>query len=153
MTDRETLEGEPAMNDSPRDETVRARMQGIRCDIDQDLEDVSASARSMVDWKHYVKVYPWLCVGAAAALGFLIVPKRSRATAADLPAPTGPAKTDRPVATVAPSAARGVVDALVGAVAGIAVREVIAYLGQNAERLLGISRDPGTNHHDSNPTS
>jgi len=46
-----------------------------------------------------------------------------------------------------------VVDALVGAVAGIAVREAIAYLGQNAERLLGLTRDPGTNHHDSNHAS
>ena len=67
------------MNDPPLDDTVRARMQGIRCEIDQDLEDVSASARSMVDWKHYVKTYPWVCLGTAAALGFLIVPKRSAA--------------------------------------------------------------------------
>ena len=43
------------MTDPPLDDTVQARMQGIRCEIDQDLEDVSASARSMVDWKHYVK--------------------------------------------------------------------------------------------------
>ena len=35
---------EPTMTDPPLDDTVRARMQGIRCDIDQDLEDVSASA-------------------------------------------------------------------------------------------------------------
>ena len=54
------------MNDRPADDTMRARMQGMRCDIDQDLEDVSASARSMVDWKHYVKTYPWVCLGAVA---------------------------------------------------------------------------------------
>ena len=53
-------------------------MQRIRCEIDQDLQDVSASAHSMVNWKHYVKTYPWVCLGAAAVLGFLIVPKRSR---------------------------------------------------------------------------
>ncbi len=125
------------MNDPPLNDTVRARMQGIRRDIDQDLEDVSVSARSMVDWKHYVKAYPWVCLGAAAALGFLIVPKRSAAAAADLPAPVEPANTGRPAVPSAPTAARGVFDALVGAVAGIAVREVIAYLGQNAERILG----------------
>jgi hypothetical protein len=125
------------MNDSPLDDTVRARMQGIRCDIDQDLEDVSQSARSMVDWKHYVKAYPWVCLGAAAALGFLIVPKRSAAAGADLPARTEPANAGHPVVPSVPTAARGVFDALVGAVAGIAVREAIAYLGQNAERILG----------------
>ena len=51
--------------------------KGFVREIDHDLEDVSASARSMVDWKHYVKAYPWVCLGTAAALGFLIVPKRS----------------------------------------------------------------------------
>ena len=79
------------MNDLPLDETVQSRMQGVRRDIDQDLKDVSASARGMIDWKHYVKAYPWVCVGAAAALGFLIVPKRSAATNADLPTPAEPA--------------------------------------------------------------
>ena len=142
------------MNDLPLDDTVKARMQGIRCEIDQDLQDVSASARSMVDWKHYVKTYPWVCMGAAAALGFLIVPKRSTRDQRRLgrPQPNRQRPANRsPMQS--PTAARGVVDALVGAVAGIAVREAIAYLGQNAERLWEITRTPGTNHHDSNATS
>ena len=130
------------MNDPPLDDTVRARMQGIRCEIDGDMEDVSASARSMVDWKHYVKTYPWVCLGAAAALGFLIVPKRSAATRADVATPTEPAKTGHLVVKPAPTAAHGLVDALVAAVVSIAVREAIAYLGQSAERLLGITRIP-----------
>ena len=139
------------MNDLPLDDTVKARMQGIRCEIDQDLQDVSASARSMVDWKHYVKTYPWVCMGAAAALGFLIVPKRSTPTAPTCPPRA--AGNDRSTGRhAAPTAARGVVDALVGAIAGIAVREAIAYLGENAEKLWEITRTPGTNHHDSNAT-
>ncbi len=123
------------------EDTVPARMQRIRCEIDQDLQDVSASARSMVDWKHYVKAHPWVCLGAAAVLGFLIVPKRSRGTSADLPAPTEAAETARPVAA-APTAVRGMVDALVGAVAGIAVREAIAYLGQSAGKFLREAERP-----------
>jgi hypothetical protein len=140
------------MNDPPLDDTVRARMQGIRCDIDQDLEDVSASAHSMVDWRHYVKAYPWLCLGAAAGLGFLLVPKRSMTADADPPVPTGPAKSDQPVNS-APAAAHGWFDALVVAVASIAVREAIAYLGQNAGRLLGMNGHLETNHHDPNYTA
>ena len=141
------------MTDPPLDDSVRARMQGIRCDIDQDLEDVSESARSMVDGKHYVEAYPWVCLGAAAALGFLIVPKRSTPTEADLTAPTEPAKADHPAAKSAPGATHGWVDALILAVAGIAIREAIAYLGQNAGRLLGMNGHPETNHHDPNHTS
>ena len=58
------------MNDPPLAESVRARMQQLRCEIDGDMEDMAASVRSMVDWKHYVKTYPWVCLGAAVALGF-----------------------------------------------------------------------------------
>ena len=141
------------MNDLPLDDTVRARMQGIRCDIDQGLEDVSASARSLVDWKHYVKTYPWVCLGAAAALGFLIVPKRSTAINADSATPAELAKTGHRVVNSAPATGRGWVDSLVAAVVSIAVREATAYLGRSAGRLLGITGHPGTNHHDSNCTS
>jgi hypothetical protein len=140
------------MNDPPLDNTVKARMQGIRCDIDQDLEDVSASARSMVDWKHYVKTYPWVCLGAAAALGFLIVPKRS-AINADVAAPAEPAKTAQSGVNSPPAAAHGLAEALVVAVVSITLREAIAYFGPIAGRLLGITKDPETSHHDSNCTS
>ena len=110
------------------------------------MEDVSAGARTMVDWKHYVKTYPWVCLGTVAALGFLIVPKHSIAAVADLAPPAEPAMNDHPVASAAPAASaaptatRGVVDALVAAVVSIAVHEAIAYFGQSAERLLGMAK-------------
>ncbi len=141
------------MNDPPLENTVRARMQGIRCDIDQGLEDVSASARSMVDWKHYVKAYPWVCLGTAVALGFLLVPKRSAASHAGLATPPEPAETSPRILDAAPAAAHGLVDVIVATVIGVAVREATAYLGQSAGRLLGITRVSETNHHDSNFTS
>ena len=114
------------MNDPQRDETMQARMKGIRGDIDQGLVDVSAAARSMVDWKHYVKTYPWVCMGTAAALGFLVVPKRSTAIAADVAPPAELSKTAQRDADSAPSAVRGVVDMLVTATVGFAVRETAA---------------------------
>ena len=142
----------PTMNDPPLDDTVKARMQGIRCEIDQDLEDVSASARSMVDWKHYVKTYPWVCLGAAVAVGFLIVPKRSREIRPDVATLTEMARTGHLVVKPAPAVANGLIDALLAAVANIAVRSATAYLGQSAGRLLGITDQRETSHHDSNCT-
>ena len=139
------------MNDPPLAESVRARMQRLRCEIDGDVEDMAASARTMVDWKHYVKSYPWMCLGAAVALGFLIVPKRSKTINADLGTPTELAKTSHLVVKPAPTAARGLVDTLVATVVGIAVREATAYLGQSAGRLLGITGQREASH-DSNCT-
>jgi hypothetical protein len=75
------------MNDLPPADAVRIRMQQLRCEIDGDMEDMAASARSMIDWKHYVKTHPWVCLGTAATVGFLVVPERSTAIHSDLAAP------------------------------------------------------------------
>ena len=118
-------------------------MQQLRRKIGGEMEDMSASARTMIDWKHYVKTYPWVCLGAAAALGFLIVPKRSKAINAEPATPTELTKSGHLVVQPAPAAARGWVEGLLAIVVSIAVREVIAYLGQSAGRLLGCGRhDP-----------
>ena len=127
------------MNHRPRGDAVRERMQQLRCEIDEDVEDVSASARTMVDWKHYVKTYPWVCLGAAVALGFLIVPKRSKAICHDLAIPTELTEAGHLVVKPAPTAVRGVVDVIVATVVGIAVREATVYLGQSAGKFLGIT--------------
>ena len=140
------------MNDPPPADAVRAQMQQIRCEIDQDLEEMGVSARNMVDWKHYVKTYPWVCLGAAVALGFLIVPKRSRVIRPDLATLTEPARTGHLVVKPAAAATHGLIDALLAAVANIAVRKATAYLGHGAESLLGITGQRETNRHDSNCT-
>jgi hypothetical protein len=123
-------------------------MQQLRCDIDEDMEDMAANARSIVDWKHYVKTYPWVCLGAAVALGFLIVPKRSREIRPDVATLTELARTGHLVIKSA-AATDGVTGALLATVANIAVRKATEYLGQRAGRLLGINEHPRTSHHDS----
>ena len=140
------------MNHRPRSDTVRERMQQLRCEIDEDVEDVSASARTMVDWKHYVKTYPWVCFGAAVALGFLIVPKRSRAIGSDGAIPIEPVEIGHAVAKPAPTFTVGLIAALLAAVTDIAIRKAITCLGQSAEKLLGTSDQPEASHHDSNCT-
>jgi hypothetical protein len=124
-------------------------MQQLRCEIDGDMEDMAASARSMVDWKHYVKTYPWVCLGAAVALGFLIVPKRSRVIRPDLAILTEPARTGHLVVKPASAATHGLIDALLATVANIAVQRATAYLGQSMGRLLGKTNQCETSRHDS----
>ena len=127
------------MSSPPQGDAVRERMQQLRCEIDGDMEDVSASAHTMLDWKHYVKTYPWVCLGAAVALGFLIVPRRLKAIRHDLDIPTELTEAGHLVVKPAPTAVRGVVDVIVATVVGIAVREATVYLGQSAEKFLGIT--------------
>ena len=140
------------MKPPPLADAVGARMQGIRCEIDRDLEDLAASARNMVDWKHYVKAHPWLSLGTAVALGFLIVPKRSTVIHSDLATLTELARTGHLAVTPVPTAARGLADRLLAAAANAAVRMATAYLGQSAGSLLGITGQRQTGRHDSNGT-
>ena len=140
------------MNHRPRSDTVRERMQQLRCDIDEDVEDVSASAHAMVDWKHYVMAHPWMCFGAAVTLGFLIVPKRPRATRPAAAAVIEPATTGHVVVKSGPTITAGVIDAILATVANIAIQRATAYLGRSAGRLLGITDQHEASHHDSNCT-
>ena len=138
------------MNDPPRGDKVRERMQQLRCELDEDVEEVSASARGMLDWKRYVKAHPWMCCGAAVALGFLIVPRRSRATHPAAAAVVEPATTRHEVVNSTPTITAGVIDAILATVANIAIQKATAYLGRSAGRLLGIADSHEASHHDSN---
>ena len=140
------------MNNPPRADAVRARMRQLRCEIDGDVENMAAHARIMVDWKHYVKTYPWVCLGTAAVLGFLIVPKRSSAICPDVATLTELAGSGHLVVKPASTAAQGLIDALLATVANIAVQRATAYLGQSVGRLLGITGQREMSHHDSNCT-
>ena len=97
----------------------------------------------MTDWKHYVKTYPWVCLGTAAAVGFLMVPKRSTTRYVDLATLTTAARTGHyPVVEPPPrSASRGMATALLATVARMAVHRAIGLLAQRSARVLGITED------------
>ncbi len=57
-------------------EQIRQEMRQVRSELRSDVDEIVAGARVLADWKHYVRRYPWICVGAAAAAGFFVVPWR-----------------------------------------------------------------------------
>jgi hypothetical protein len=65
-----------AEDEAARLERIRGRMQSLRTDMHRDVREVVLSTREMTDWKTYVRRYPWVCVGLAAGVGFLLVPKK-----------------------------------------------------------------------------
>ena len=67
------------MSDSA-DDIVR-RMREVRREMSDDVRGIVDTAKTLSDWRYYVKNHPWACVGAAVALGFLVAPrKRPQAT-------------------------------------------------------------------------
>jgi len=57
---------------------IRRQMAQIRRSMHQNMQNVVAGAEAVTDWRRYVRVYPWACVGGAALVGFLIVPRKRR---------------------------------------------------------------------------
>jgi len=57
-------------------EQIQQEMHHVRAELRDDVQDMVASARVLREWRAYVRSYPWACLGAAAAVGYLIVPSR-----------------------------------------------------------------------------
>ena len=54
-------------------EALRKQMQAVRRELHYDVEGVVDTAKELTDWKHYMRSYPWACLGAALAvvIGYL----------------------------------------------------------------------------------
>ncbi|MBX6311438.1 MAG: hypothetical protein IRY99_00715 [Isosphaeraceae bacterium] len=61
---------------APEVDEIRRQMAQIRRELHEDMQGVVAGAEVATDWKYYVRLYPWACLAAAFAVGFLIVPRR-----------------------------------------------------------------------------
>ena len=64
------------MQDSPETAALLRRMAEVRADLDDGAQEIAESARDLGEWRHYVKTYPWLSMGIACVIGYVIVPRR-----------------------------------------------------------------------------
>ncbi len=64
------------MQDSVETKAILRQMEEVRRDLDDGAQEIVESARDLGEWRHYVKNYPWTCMGIAFTIGYLIVPRR-----------------------------------------------------------------------------
>jgi len=64
------------MQDSVETKAILRRMEEVRRDLDDGAQEIVESARDLGEWRHYVKNYPWICMGVACAIGYVVVPRR-----------------------------------------------------------------------------
>jgi hypothetical protein len=60
-------------------DVMRERMSYLRSRIASEADQMAASARKLTDWRYHFRKAPWMAIGGAAALGFLLVPRKQRA--------------------------------------------------------------------------
>ncbi|HRX77978.1 MAG: hypothetical protein H6821_16640 [Planctomycetaceae bacterium] len=120
-------------------ETIRKEMQCVRREIADDVQDVVESTRQMTDWHSYVNRYPLVCVGAAAVVGFLLVPKRVEIMSPDEDTLLRLAKKSKLVVKNAPQsqAKSGLAGTMIGLLGNAVLRAGIAYVGQNIGKVAG----------------
>jgi hypothetical protein len=57
---------------------IKREMAQLRMTLHHDVRGVVAGAEAVSDWRHYVRLYPWICLSVAFGAGFLVVPARRR---------------------------------------------------------------------------
>ncbi len=132
------------MQNSDETKAIRQRMEEVRRDLDQDVQDIVEGARDMGDLRSYVRSYPWVCLAAAVAAGYLIVPRRRGVTRPDAEALTELVKQScearAPLVTPL-GMARGF---LLNYVGNALIHGVSAYVGQQASKHLGPQTSKST---------
>lgn len=64
-------------------EAIRRRMAELRQDLTSDVKEVSRGARELASPMYYVRRFPWAVVAGAAAVGYMLIPKKRHAVTPD----------------------------------------------------------------------
>jgi hypothetical protein len=137
------LSGEIIMNNDDT-EWLREQMARVRSHLANDVGEVVEQAKEMADWRNHVRRHPWLFAGAAAALGFMIVPaRRPKVAKPDMSVHRFQAALSENSGEPAkPKRASGTMQALVNLAAGIAVKSLMSVAGNQLQNLV-VSRANG----------
>lgn len=65
-----------SMEDRPSDAELLQRMHALRSHLGTEVQAAKQRVHQLADWRHHVKSAPWQSIGAAAVVGYLMVPKR-----------------------------------------------------------------------------
>ena len=68
------------MNTAATLDAIQEQLAAVRTALNDDVRSVAADARTLTDWRHHFREHPLLFSGAAAALGFVLIPRRRRET-------------------------------------------------------------------------
>jgi hypothetical protein len=114
---------------------IQRRMAQVRHELHEDVREAVKGAQELTDWRSQVRNHPWLALGAAAAVGYFIVPRRRE------PAPAVVAVApSAAVPTVAAEPAKkkrwGLIGSAFGLLAPIAVRAAQNYAIQYLEQWI-----------------
>jgi len=139
-----------AIASSPAEE-IQREMRQIRVELKENVEEIVSNAREIVDWQSYVRSNPWLMVGGAAFLGYLLVPSRTTVIRPDPEAMRELTKSRQVLENQ--TRPRSLVSMVLGMVATSAAQAAMAVATRQVQNLVNsmqapISPLPGGFRHD-----
>lgn len=64
------------MSTEQKVEDLRRRMASVRRELDEDVDGIVGNVNELTTFQYYMKQYPWAMMGAAAFLGYWVVPQK-----------------------------------------------------------------------------
>ena len=132
--------------ETPSADEIQRQMREVRVELRDEMQEIVDNARVLSDWHYYVRQYPWLCLGAAAALGYLIVPQRVQVIKPDSKAIADMIRQHQVSVTtqVKPQPSPGLLGGLVNMAAGMAVQGLLAVASaQLSQFIQQVTEQPG----------
>jgi len=111
---------------------IQRRMKAVRAGIEHDVDRVVDQTKQLADYHYYVERHPWLCIGAAALIGFLAVPQRPQIVTPDPDDLATLAKRNQLVVKKSPKGSKSTSAAQTAArfLGHLLVRATVSYVGQ-----------------------
>lgn len=127
------------MMNSPPTEAglLQLQMHALRSSLGEEVHEFVEKARSATDWREYWRVHPGIWCGAAAAIGYFMVPARrfGKAEVQDLVTLAQPAP---PAART--SLTRRLLMELAGMAVGFVAQRGMQFAGQQLDAVLASGR-------------
>ncbi len=117
-------------NDIPK------QMQQVRRELVGDVQALAENVQVLTDWRHYVKSHPWLCLGAAAVVGYVLVPKARSAQPLDAAAMKELLDAAKTHSSAPPKASSGIMSALVGMATSTLFQAGVGIISQHLNDFL-----------------
>lgn len=124
---------------SPHPDEIRRQMDVVRANLGGEVNGLVSNAQQLIDWRHYVRAFPWGSLGVAAALGYFAVPRKLEITSPDQETLAKLAKNNRLVVEHRPKGEekRGVLTSIANLTGNMLLRAGLAYAGQQLGKVVG----------------
>lgn len=120
-------------------DALQRSMREVRAELRENVQELVVNAREMADWTTYVRAYPWLCVGMAAAAGYFLIPQRAQIIKPDAEGLIELARRNKLVVKMdeaAPKKKQGALSGLLGMIAGTVLQGGLAIATKQLSQAL-----------------